>query len=105
VGDLDIQCLGGLCPVQGDGLVDGHRFYFRARGEGWTFDVWALGVGLTGDGLGPMFDLPEEDPVFSTGCPYKPDIPFEAGYMPDDEARVFIEESARKFVEWKAAHE
>jgi len=31
--------LGGYTPVQGRGEVDGHRFYFRARGAEWQFHV------------------------------------------------------------------
>ena len=30
---------GGCYPVQGMGVVDGCRFYFRARGAGWTVDI------------------------------------------------------------------
>lgn len=29
----------GWCPVQGEGWVDGHAWYFRARGEQWSFQV------------------------------------------------------------------
>ncbi len=31
--------IGGNCPVQGDGLVDGKPWYFRARGTAWSFEV------------------------------------------------------------------
>lgn len=31
--------LGGNCPVQGEGTVDGLPWYFRARGCHWTIDV------------------------------------------------------------------
>lgn len=34
---------GGLCPVQGDGFVDGRACYYRSRGEGWQFHVAADG--------------------------------------------------------------
>jgi hypothetical protein len=29
----------GACPVQIEGEVDGHAFYFRARGGGWSFGI------------------------------------------------------------------
>ena len=35
-----VECeLYGKAPVQGDGRVDGHPFYFRARDSHWTFTV------------------------------------------------------------------
>lgn len=33
--------LGGNCPVQGEGTVNNHPWYFRARGEYWTIDIAA----------------------------------------------------------------
>lgn len=37
--DIDI---GGACPVQGYGHVNGLPVYFRARGENWSFSIAAL---------------------------------------------------------------
>ena len=34
--------IGGQCPVQGDDIVDGWLFYFRARGS-WDLYGWAPG--------------------------------------------------------------
>ena len=34
-----LKYLGGNCPVQAEGEVDGQRFYFRARGDAWEFHV------------------------------------------------------------------
>lgn len=31
--------VGGACPVQGDGTVDGLPIYFRARSDGWSFSI------------------------------------------------------------------
>lgn len=36
---------GGACPVQGEGTLDGHEVYYRARGEGWSFRVDMCGCG------------------------------------------------------------
>lgn len=30
--------IGGMCPVQGEGVCDGKPWYFRARGDRWT--IW-----------------------------------------------------------------
>jgi hypothetical protein len=36
---LLIDWLGGNCPVQAEGTVDGRPFYFRARGQRWSLEV------------------------------------------------------------------
>lgn len=33
----------GMCPVQGDGELDGRACYYRSRGDGWQFHVAAPG--------------------------------------------------------------
>lgn len=33
----------GMCPVQGDGEIDGRVCYYRSRGDGWQFHVAAPG--------------------------------------------------------------
>jgi hypothetical protein len=37
----EIGALEGNCPVQSEGFIDDHPYYFRARGSHWTFDVAA----------------------------------------------------------------
>lgn len=82
-----IDMLGGQCPVQGKGTVNGVPFYFRARGEDWSFSV--------GD-----------DPVdvscgFSEGFRYEEEYgeaPFAASWMPVEEARAFILSAAARYV-------
>lgn len=34
-----IDWVGGNCPVQGEGTIGDHRWFFRARGDKWTFEV------------------------------------------------------------------
>lgn len=34
-----LKYLGGNCPVQAEGIVDGQPFYFRARGDEWSLDI------------------------------------------------------------------
>lgn len=36
--DITINTIGGNCPVQGDGVINGHPWYFRARGA-LTIDI------------------------------------------------------------------
>lgn len=36
---LVITYIGGNCPVQAEGTVDGKEFYFRARGEHWSLGI------------------------------------------------------------------
>jgi len=72
--EVIIQMLGGNCPVQAEGTINGQPFYFRARGDSWRMNIgdWSY----------------EED--YGTG-------PFDAGWMTEDEARAFIKQSADKF--------
>lgn len=62
----------GWCPVQAGGTVAGEAFYFRARGEHWSFTV--------GDDRAPLFVVEE-----GWG-----DGPYAAGWMPFDEAERLV---------------
>lgn len=73
--------LGGVTPVQGFGDVDGDEFYFRARGEHWSFEV---------DEAGPRHRLIEER--WGNG-------PFDAGYMPLREADRILERCLMRYLE------
>jgi len=72
---LIIREIYGECPVQGEGTIDGVEFYFRAR-----HNRWSLSVG----------DWRYDESYGS--------IPYEAGYMTEDEARSFIRKAARAYV-------
>jgi hypothetical protein len=92
---LKIDWLSGTCPVQAEGTIDGLPFYFRARHDSWTFTVAA-----TADGN------PVEvwnDPT--KGYHYKENYGepggFDAGYMPHEEARQFIEQAADLYLREK----
>jgi len=39
-GGVEID-VGGACPVQGEGTVDGCEVYFRSRGEFWSLEITA----------------------------------------------------------------
>jgi len=73
VGAVVITSLGGNCPVQAEGTVDGEPFYFRARGSRWS-----LSVG--GD--------PVASPSFRHEEPYG--TTFEAGWISEEEAAGFL---------------
>mgnify|MGYP001570443230 CR=1 FL=1 len=37
--EIIYKSLGGNCPVQAEGTINGHGFYFRSRGEYWYLYV------------------------------------------------------------------
>jgi hypothetical protein len=71
--DFELYHLSGWTPVQAEGRLDGHHFYFRARGSYWRFEVGG-NERLT---RSPRWWHEESWPSV-TG--------FEAGYMSDEEA-------------------
>lgn len=78
-----LSSIGGNCPVQAYGDVDGQRFYFRARGDGWQFHV------------APTDALIFDADTFYIDRDYG-DWP-EAGWMPQHEALGFIVASIAEF--------
>ena len=83
--EVVITGVGGNCPVQGYGTVNGKPFYFRARGEDWSMCV--------GDSSGDL--ILEPDWYFEQ--PYG-DEPFSAGWMTETEARAFIQQAAERYM-------
>jgi hypothetical protein len=91
-----IDEIGGACPLQAEGFIDGHPFYFRARGDRWQIGLAAQG-GTQDDAVQAtiMRDLPpgywyyEEDYGEPNG--------FAAGWMPVREGLEFIEQAAQRF--------
>lgn len=79
---ITIRWLGGNCPVQAEGTIDGKEFYFRAR-----YDSWSLSIG--------------DDPIGSVEWeyeePYGTPDGYDAGWMSEDEARAFISKAAKKY--------
>lgn len=78
--DVLFDYLGGNCPVQAEGTVDGVPFTFRSRGERWSF-----GVGR--DPLGPH--------AWSYGEPYG--TKYEAGWISQRQALDFIALSVARY--------
>ena len=81
-----IDQLGGNCPVEGDGWINGALFYFRARGEHWSLSIATDASGPDGD---TAWVHHEEWP----GGKYA------AGWMEWDEAKAMIEKGARIYQE------
>ena len=76
-----IEQIGGNCPVQAEGTIDGAVFYFRSRGESWSLQVAT-------DATGPWGD---------TAWAYTEDYPgekYDAGWITEDQARAFINKGA-----------
>ena len=72
-----LDWLGGYCPVQAEGSIDGHPMYFRARGSQWSLDI--------GEPYGkepPLFWHVEEWGTWP-----------EAGYMPAEIALEMIDKA------------
>ena len=85
-GDLVIKftMFGGNCPVQAEGTLNDVDFYFRARGNYWSMSVG--GEDVIGK---PDWYFDEE----------YGDQPFAAGYMPEEDAKAFIEKAAKLWLE------
>ncbi len=72
-----IRELGGFCPVQATGTIDGSEFYFRSRGAHWTMGIGGEPI------LSPSWFYSEEYGTWP-----------EAGYITEEEARTFISKAA-----------
>lgn len=89
-----IRWIGGNCPVQSEGTIDGAPYYFRARGDSWEIEIGggfvledaAKGIPATG------FYMERE---YGDG-------PYDAGWMPVEEARGFIAEAAAEYAKGQA---
>ena len=86
---LTVDWIGGNCPVQAEGSIDGKRFYFRARGEHWQFHVSDEGDGRARDWPDFMTCWVHEEPWG--------DGPYDAGWMPEDVARQMIAKGAEAY--------
>ena len=85
-GGLRVDAIGGLCPVQADGTVDGVPFYFRSRGDRWQMAIGEKPVDVT---LG-WADGWLREAEYGTW----PD----AGYMPIEEAEEIIIRCAAEYM-------
>lgn len=77
---VQIDWLGGNCPVQAEGNINGHPFYFRARGHAWTLEITPY--------IGDPWTYIE---AYGTE-------PFAAGWMDESEANDLIFRAAHKWL-------
>lgn len=79
--EIVIDMIGGNCPVQAEGTINGENFYFRARGAHWSLEIGG------------------HDPCAK--CDWSYDEPYgiwpDAGWMTEDEALFFIAKGAALF--------
>lgn len=91
---LDYRFTCDAAPVQAEGTVDSHPFYFRARGDHWTFSV------AEEPGLDPVYIDSAESAAgrgYFLAAEYGAPGSFAAGYMPLAEARDLISECFRRY--------
>jgi hypothetical protein len=81
--EVIIDFLGGNCPVQADGTIDGVPFYFRARGQ-----QWSIGIG----------SHPLDAPTWYHRELWGDD-PYGAGWMSREEAEHLIHVCAKWYNE------
>lgn len=81
--DIVIDWIGGNCPVQAEGAINGKSFYFRARGERWRMFIGGSDVVM--------------DPEWFYEEPYGEEK-FAAGWMSEEEALGFIRKAAEMYV-------
>ncbi|MEP3616861.1 hypothetical protein [Parasphingorhabdus sp.] len=82
--NIVIDMIGGNCPVQAEGTIEGKPFYFRARGQHWSLSVGG------------------QDPVINPDWSYEEaygEGPFDAGWMSEEEARGFLEKAAGLYMD------
>jgi hypothetical protein len=79
--EIVIAQLGGNCPVQAEGTINGKPFYFRARGE-----AWSLGIG----GADPCGEAEWEHSEWFGEWP-------DAGWMTPEQAEGFLRQAAARY--------
>ena len=83
---LIIESIGGCCPCQAEGTMNGYPFYFRARHGDWQLDVAEVG----GD---PVEASIPDDPALYRA---EGDDPWD-GYMPVEAAKILIQTAHIRF--------
>jgi len=84
---------GGNCPVQAEGELDGAFWYFRARGDGWSITVHTDPE--------QRYYYCDSPPLYAYEEEYGAG-PFDAGWMPREEAAAFIVRELSKWRDSKA---
>ena len=92
-GELQFEFTCLAAPVQAEGTVGGRSFYFRARGETWSFTV------AEHDGDDPV-ELSGNDAGTKAAWRRTGTVPgdFAASWMPVDQAVALIVECANEYL-------
>ena len=99
---LDYRFTCDAAPVQAEGMLDGRPFYFRARGEQWTFSL------AEEPGLDPVSLDSAESAAgrgFFLAQQYGEPGSFAASHMPMSKARDLIDECARRYRAHRSAEQ
>ena len=83
-----IEWIGGPCPMQAWGTVDGDQFAFRSRWDRWSFTV-------SNDPKVEPDDIESSEQGYFVEQLYGGR--YGAGYMPENEARKIIDRDARTY--------
>lgn len=88
---IEMTQTSGAAPVQYEGTIEDKYFYFRARGNEWSFSV-ADTIDETVDGFsaGEIF--------LRTGSYGDDQHPFAASYMPHPEAEHLIQACVQEYL-------
>ncbi len=81
----EIESLYGFCPVQAYGVIEGKKFYFRARWAHWSVSVYDREE----DFMTP--DWYYEESYTEMG-------PLGAGWMELDDARAFLDRTLQAYM-------
>jgi hypothetical protein len=87
--EIVIRQLGGNCPVQSEGTIDGAEYYFRARHESWTLCIGGEDVILAPEWF-------YEEPNGALGS-------VDAGWMSEQEAETFLRQAAQRYHDQKGS--
>lgn len=79
-----IEWVAGRCPVEAEGYIDSSTFYFRARGERWSFSVYDIAQGRQ------VLKWTHEEKW--------PGGPYAAGWMTEDDALRCIDKAAALYM-------
>lgn len=94
--DIQMDLSGyGHCPVQLEGTVNGHPFYFHARWDGWCFSI-AL------DPLADRYTMSSSEGGFYREGDYGPKGKYAASYMPEEDIIHVIKQCGREFAQEQA---
>jgi hypothetical protein len=89
--DIQITRIGGQAPVQAEGMINGHFFYFYARWDGWSFAI-ALDPDVDVYGMSsPQGGFYREDTFGDPGG-------YDASYMSGSVVEKIIRDCAQQFI-------